>query len=121
MTLDYVKMEESYSHMYSHQDWEPVIIRSSRKKTTEPMMQNKEGTKQFRRLCEDDIPSLAQITREQSIALLDARNSKKLTQQELAKKMNIDASIIQQYENGKVKHFNKKMYNTIMRNLGIKV
>jgi ribosome-binding protein aMBF1 (putative translation factor) len=107
--------------MYSHQDWEPVVIRSSEKKTREPITQNTPGTKNFRRLCEDDIPSLVQISREQSIALVEARNSKKMTQKELAKKMNIDESIIQQYENGKIKNFNKRLYNTIMRNLGVKI
>ena len=107
--------------MYHHQDWEPVTIHSSESKKREARPHNRPGTKNFQRLCEDDIPQLNTITKEQSIALLEARNSQKLSQKDLAKKLNIDVSTVQQYENGKIKNFNKRLYTTMMRNLGVKV
>ena len=107
--------------MYHHQDWEPVTIHSSKSKKRESRPQNRPGTKNFQRLCEDDIPQLNTITKEQSIALLETRNSQKLSQKDLARKLNIDVSTVQQYENGKIKNFNKRLYTTMMRNLGVKV
>jgi len=52
--------------------------------------------------------------------LKNARNIKGLSQSELAKKLNIQTSVIQDLERN-VLPYNKKLYNTIMRILGVNI
>ena len=105
---------------YEHQDWEPVTIRSSEiAKKYKQTVQNAAGTKEFKSLVNDELPKLDKITTEQSKILREARSGKGLTQYDLAKRLNINVSIIKDYENGTVTKFNKKTYNTILRTLGV--
>ena len=103
----------------SFQDWEPVVFKKVNK--TSISKQNPAGTKEFNKLNEDDVPKLTKISLEQSKALREARTAKGLSQSDFAKSLSIDAAIIKDYENGTIKNFNQKTYNTLMRKLGVKV
>lgn len=106
----------------SYQDWTPVVIHNKQNvKEQYKQKQNLAGTKEFNKLNEDDVPKLDKITPEQSKFLCQARTEKKLSQLEFAKSLNINVSLIKEYENGTVKNFNKKFYNTLIRKLGIKI
>jgi ribosome-binding protein aMBF1 (putative translation factor) len=105
---------------YEHQDWIPVTIgNSSKKKEQNKQKQNPVGTKHFKNLIEDDIPTLNKITHEQKITLISARGAVGMSQNDLAKKLNVNVSIIKEYENGTVAQFNKTFYNKLLRTLGV--
>lgn len=101
--------------LYNHQDWTPTTIGSGKKK--EQTKQNQPGTKEFNRLNEDDVPSLATISVQQSQDMIMERNKKRYTQSQVAKMMNIPVQEIQDFENGKTKRFNKQLYNNVMKKL----
>jgi ribosome-binding protein aMBF1 (putative translation factor) len=63
---------------------------------------NPEGTKEFRELDSDDPPPPKQMDKSISISIQQARIAKCLTQKDLAKGLNIQASVITEYESGKV-------------------
>jgi len=106
---------------YDHQDWTPVVIRSSHMANiAKQSVQNPSGTKEFKKLNDDDIPILNKMTREQSTALSQARVIKGLSQKDLAKALNIDISIVKKYECCNVENFNKKFYNRMLLFLGCK-
>jgi len=106
--------------MYHHQDWEQVVIHSTKnKKESAVKKQNAAGTKEFHMLNDDDIPVLDKITPTQSKNLQEARASKKIKQDELAKMLNMNVSVIKEYENGTVAKFNKRLYNNMMKRLGV--
>ena len=103
------------------QDWDPVIIRSSKNaQMSKQTHQNPAGTKEFMKLNENDIPCLNKMTREQATALSQARVIKGLSQKDLAKALNIDISIVKKYECCNVENFNKKFYNRMLLFLGCK-
>lgn len=105
---------------YAHQDWTPVVIRSSgAANEAKQQKQNLAGTKEFIKLNEDDVPKLNKITPEQSKALREARSTKGITQKDFAKSLNINVSVIQDYENGTIAKFNKTFYNSLLRKLGV--
>lgn len=104
----------------SFQDWEKVVIGNGKNKKANTSIQHQAGHKEFMKLNEDDIPKLDKITPEQSKNLREARNARGILQSELAKSLNIDISIIRDYENGNVKKFNPTLYKSLMRKLGVK-
>jgi len=109
-------------HSYEHQDWEPVIFQKKESNSGKAnAYQNAPGTKRKNELLSDDIPTLNVISKEQSMAIIQARNAKGISQKELAQKMGVNVSIIQEYENGKVKSFNKSFLARIMKVLGAKL
>ena len=81
--------------------------------------QNAAGTKEYNKLIEDDIPILDKISPEMQQKLKDARNAKSMNQSDLAKALNVNVSIIKDYENGTVAKFNKGFYNRVLRVLGV--
>lgn len=102
------------------QDWTPVVIHNKQFNKKE-FKENPAGTKEFQKLNDDDIPKLDKITPEQSNILKAARSAKGISQKDLAKSLNINVSIIQDYENGTIAKFNKTFYNNLLRKLGVQV
>jgi ribosome-binding protein aMBF1 (putative translation factor) len=114
--------KEGGERAYDFQDWTPVVIRNSQvAKNAKQQKQNLAGTKEFIKLNEDEVPKLNKMTPEQSRILREARNAKGLSQVDLAKSLNINVSIIKDYENGTVAKFNKTSYNSLLRKLGVQV
>jgi ribosome-binding protein aMBF1 (putative translation factor) len=104
------------------QDWEPVVIRSNsaaKKEAQQHQSAKPMGNKEFQRLDKDEIPKLNKITREQSLAISNARNACNLSQKELAQKLNIPENIIREYENSTVANFSHQLYNRILKVLKV--
>ena len=104
------------------QDWEPVVIRSNsaaKKEAQQHQSAKPMGNKEFQRLDNDEIPKLNKITREQSLAISNARNACNLSQKELAQKLNIPENIIREYENSTVANFSHQLYNRILKVLKV--
>ena len=105
---------------YSHQDWTPVVMRNSAvAKSDKQQKQNPAGNKEFIRLNEDDVPKLNAITAEQANFLRETRSAKGISQKDFAKMLNINVSVIRDYENGSVAKFNKTFYSNLIRKLGV--
>lgn len=101
------------------QDWEPVIIRSNKAKKEQDKKISSAPPKP--KVVEDESgmpPKQEQYSHRMLTALQEARKLKGITQAELAKKLNIETKIIQDLEANK-SPFNRKLYSSIMRHLGI--
>ncbi|MBI96719.1 hypothetical protein CL656_06210 [bacterium] len=74
------------------QDWEPVVL----KKRTIPVKNQNTPKKE-----DDDTITVKTIGRELKVALQQARLNKKMSQKDVATKMNVKPNDIMNYENGK--------------------
>lgn len=95
------------------QDWEPVVLR----KQTKKIQYNNNKSK----IIEDDGEMPEPIQKypvELITALKSARQAKGITQIELAKKLNIPSSIINDIENNK-SPYNRTIYSKLMKTLGV--
>lgn len=85
---------------YSGQDWEPVIFNTS-KKSNSTSNSNKDTN--IKAVIEEDVPEKKTvISLSNSKLIQQARQLKKMTQQQLAQKINKDQKTIQLYESGKI-------------------
>jgi ribosome-binding protein aMBF1 (putative translation factor) len=100
----------------NYQNWEPVVLKKSNNKNINFHHQNAEGTKQLKILLEDDIPKLQKFSVEQLNYIKDLRRLKNISQKDLAKKCNINASEINRLELGQMP-LNMKFYNNLIRSL----
>jgi len=112
-------MPNKNDNNFKHQDWEPVVLKKTGKqlemnknncnKTIVPNKNytaNKNNTANKNistKILEDDIDNfeIKTVSRSLSVQIQQARIAKKITQKELAQKLNSQPSIIQSYENGK--------------------
>ena len=76
------------------QDWEPVILKSK------PVATKYQGNPKPKSDDDDEI-KIKKINRELQVALQKARLSNKLSQKDVAQKMNVKPIDITNYENGK--------------------
>jgi ribosome-binding protein aMBF1 (putative translation factor) len=85
-----------------HQDWKPVVLRKSKPKP-QPKLQSS-GHKQFTKLDnnDEDIEAPKYLSYEFRQQLQKARCSKKMSQKDLANRINEQTSIVSGYENGKM-------------------
>lgn len=81
---------------YTGQDWEPVIFT---KKPNLSVDKNKQNNQKY---VEDEVEKKPTISLSNSKLIQGARTAKKMTQQQLAQKINKDQKTIQLYESGKV-------------------
>lgn len=87
--------------MYSHQDWNTVILRKEQKKSG-PSTQKQAGTSEFRKL-NDSSEAYHHNTVSSSLksSIVAARIANKMTQMQLATAINERVQVVQEYENGK--------------------
>ena len=116
-----------FEQTFDHQDWKNVIIK--KKKTKEE--ENKQNPKSNQSQTSQKINSIEkkaeeggtlkhkQITNELRIQIQQARNSKGLTQKQLAQKCQLTQQIINDIESGKA-IYNHNNITRIKRNLQIK-
>lgn len=103
--------------MSIRQDWEPVIIGNCKTK-------NKNNNNNIKRNEIDDeeeggmTKKVQKFTIKQIDALKEARILQKISQKDLAKKLNIESKIIQDIEQNNIP-FNKILYRKIMKVLKI--
>jgi putative transcription factor len=104
-----------------HQDWNPVVLRKDSKQalTARKHPHNRPGTKTFLDLDSDDPTAPKRIGYTLRIAIQSARQAKKLTQKELATKLNVTQGTITDYENGKVTP-QPQILSKMSRILGVK-
>lgn len=101
------------------QDWEPVVIRSSKNKKENEKKISQAPPKPKVMEDEDGMPpKQKQYTHQMITSLQDARKAKNLTQSDLAKKLNIETKIIQNIEANK-SPYNRKLYSSLMRALDV--
>ena len=81
---------------YTGQDWEPVIFTKKPNLSVDKNKQNNE-----KKYVEDEIQKKLTISLSNSKLIQQARTAKKMTQQQLAQKINKDQKTIQLYESGK--------------------
>ena len=90
--------------MNHDQDWKPVIFR---KKTSTETTNARQAelrvslSQQKKKVEETESGSRTKVSRAMAKQIAQARIAKKLTQKELATKLNIPVKIVQQYESGK--------------------
>lgn len=100
-----------------HQDWKPVVLKKDNPKVH---VQHVAGFKKQIAILSDDPEPPKILGREAGQQILHARTSKKLTQAELAKQLNIQANVIRDYETGNVVP-DRKILNLISKKLQIKI
>lgn len=93
------------------QDWEPVILNKKNKtqENTKRVFSSRDPTKKIDEASDvGDIQRIDGDTRRKIIAM---RNEKKMTQAQLAQKLNVDKSVINSYESGSaVLNHNSKLF-----------
>ena len=82
----------------SGQDWEPVVLNKSKSKTYNTTNENNKKINNI----EDEIKINPTVSLSNSLLIQKARTQLKLSQKDLAQKLNVDSKIIQGYESGKV-------------------
>ena len=102
---------------FKHQDWDPVVLRKTpqqtkamNKGTTQKTIVNKNykpnsnnSNTISKNITDDDLDNfeIKTVSRSLSVQIQQARNLKKITQKDLANRLNTQPSVIQSYENGK--------------------
>lgn len=102
----------------NHQDWEKITFKKS--ETIISQKQNPAGTKEFRILDSEDPPAPKTIDNSTAMTIQQARQSKGLTRKDLAKALNIQTSVVADYECGKAIP-NRQVLGSIGRFLGVKL
>ena len=106
-----------------HQDWENIVFnKKSEQLAKEENLRkhNAPGTAKFRELDSEDPPALEKVKNSTSRAIQKARQAKKMTQKDLANLLNIQASVISEYESGNATP-NRQLLSKISKVLGVKI
>ena len=96
------------------QDWNPIVIKKNTSTT-----QKTHITYTHSKPVDDDNLKIKYVTREQSQLVTNGRLAKKLTRKQLALSMQIQESVIADWENGKA-IYSGPMYDRFKRTLGVK-
>lgn len=115
-----------------HQDWKPVVLRNPNakniteakkkklvKSTTSCNSNNLKGDVSIKKLDSNDVEKLGKVSKEDSKKIQQARLALKLSQQDLATKLNVKKNVINDLESGKMLK-NNQLINKIKRVLKIK-
>ena len=116
---------------HPHQDWKPVVFNKkstvSKKNTTvnkvskSNVNSNKSYSGTGKKITDDnEVKRIPTVGIEIGKQIQAARCAKKMTQKELAHKMNMQPTIVQQYENGKAIR-NNGLLAKFERALGVKL
>ena len=118
-----------------HQDWKPIVLKKTGRALNEinkkkgntstvkkfnswsnSQTQNNNNLKKIDE--ETETFKIEHVSHDLKVRIQRARTNKKLSQKELANKMNVNVNIIQEYENGKATP-NPQMLNKMSRILGV--
>ena len=115
----------------NHQDWKTVVFRKSNaqlkkdgKVKKDKVLNNKRPNSNnidvnLKKLDGDDVQPTKYVPKETSKLIQQARTAKKMTQQDLANRLNVKKTIINDLESGKM-ILNKGFVSRVKRVLGIK-
>lgn len=84
-----------------HQDWKTLYVHKNTKLNNKKKSNNKKGPSNSLDKVDKDEFKIKKINQDFSNKIRNNRNSKGLTQKELALKINIKPSVINDYESGK--------------------
>lgn len=84
-----------------HQNWETIIFNKKKTKTDKKKPIKKGGTGNSLDKVDKDEFKIKKVTNKLSLEIKNKRNSKGFTQKELALKINVKPSVINDYESGK--------------------
>ena len=113
----------------SHQDWTPVVFNKKSHDNKQGCEKEKEKSSSssslsnvgvYKAASDDDVKKTKYVSKSTSQAIMSARSEKKMTQQELAQKCNMDVSIINEIERGACV-YNASHVNKIQSVLGVKI
>lgn len=85
----------------SGQDWEPVVLKKTNT-SQHTTVHNKANNTSYKNDSNEEITVNPTVSLSNSLLIQKARTQLKLSQKDLAQKLNIDSKIIQGYESGKV-------------------
>jgi putative transcription factor len=119
-----------------HQDWKPLVLKKTGK-ALEKMQRNRGETESVKKYgsggnaqqksenlkkIEDETETfrIESVSHDLKVKIQQARTAKKLSQKDLANKMNVNVNVIQDYENGKAKP-DPQMLNKMSRILGVPI
>ena len=104
----------------NYQDCTPVTITRKQKGSSHTAPKT---PKSLSETTEEEPPKIQKFPFELIKNLMEARNTKNLTQDALAKQLMINTSIIQNLEGNRFDYNsnNKKLYVTVMRKLGVSI
>jgi ribosome-binding protein aMBF1 (putative translation factor) len=120
-------MSQSNENLFDHQDWKTIIMKSSVKKEKQPIVKvtknkrtniNNNNIKIEKKVENDDLKH-AKVPDDLRIKIIQTRNSKKITQKQLANNVNLSLNIISEIETGKA-IYNHQHINKIKRYLQFK-
>ena len=104
------------------QDWETITFKKKKSNTAPQTKDNKKLSDEAIRLHKvennDDVQRTDKMSLKQCQIIQKGRLAKKMTQKDLANKLNIDQNTVAQYEYGKIVP-NKQILNKIARELNI--
>jgi ribosome-binding protein aMBF1 (putative translation factor) len=103
-----------------YQDWEPVVLKKTQSLKKQGSIANPAGHKKFVELNADEIPKLNYVSKEEAQTIIQGRKAKDLKQEDLARMLNINVSIIKDFENQKSVS-NKQLYSKMLKALGLKI
>ncbi|AUF82263.1 helix-turn-helix domain-containing protein [Tetraselmis virus 1] len=103
-------------HPYHHQDWNTVVLNKPKKNATAapPALDGQQKKTIMLDKADGETFSHTKINSDTRKELVTLRTSKKLTQKELARRLNLQPKIIEEYENGKA-IIDKQVLNKIFR------
>ncbi len=98
---------------FEHQDWKPCVLRKSVKKT--PPKQIDPIAKKMAKLYQtDDVPQIKKVSDSDRKMITSLRTERKITQEELARRLNLDKKVINQIESGQ--HLENKQLTSKIKN-----
>lgn len=107
--------------MYQHQDWEPVVLRKKSTTETETVLRKKEEGPVNKKKVDQNLEEFKhkKIPKNISDAIMKRRIELKMTQAQLAQKINERPSVVNEIENGSAPTYNHVHVNKILRALGL--
>lgn len=119
-------MSNNDEMILDHQDWKPIIMNAGKSKNKEnnvkvkvnKMDNNTAKLKSIEKKADNDELKHKKIDNELKMKIIQTRNSKKLTQKQLANNINLPLQVISDIESGKA-IYNHQHINKIKRFLKI--
>jgi ribosome-binding protein aMBF1 (putative translation factor) len=103
-----------------HQDWKPVVLKKSTKNKIVPVSSTQMAKSVKTDKVTDEVIQQKKITPTMAREVQNARVSKKMSQVELAKKTNLQLSVIQDIEKGNGLYV-ASQFNKICKILGVHI